>query len=297
MPNYASNRGFVRANNKAGIALVKLWMKDYEKGNEGENERNFCDVFVPQPDWNSVLNDGETLINGSWNVNGTTHRLWAKNKRDENRALTEEESAALLVLAQGDTGIIGSYNFCSNVWGTKWGLYTDESEVEFDDRTNTIHFSGTTAWAPFANMWNNVANDITQLNAELIAEGKEPADIYVEHDYDEGGMDYCGRITLSYEEGELHFHDECFEFDEGVQHYNGEHGTLPDAEDYYEMKRHSTDVLYAGLMTDFTDGDLVFDEDGMPIIMMPSQMQVHWDGMNVEIVKHPYEEDFYVAVP
>ena len=63
------------------------------------------------------------------------------------------------------------------------------------------------------------------------------------------------------------------------------------------MKKHSTDVLFAGLMTDFTDGDLVFDEDGMPIIMMPSQMQVHWDGMNVEIVQHPYEEDFYVAVP
>jgi len=149
MPNYANNYGTIVAHNKAGEQLIQEWTMAYKKGNEGDNERNFCDVFVPVPKWETFIDGEGVLVSGTWN----NEKVWVKLPDGSSRKLTDVERQRITD-AEITEDIVGSYDFCSNVWGTKWGLC--DGCVEWDSKS--ITFSGVTAWGPFGQMWVNVVD-------------------------------------------------------------------------------------------------------------------------------------------
>ena len=289
MPNYANNYGTIVAHNKAGEQLIQEWAKAYKDGNDEENERNFCDVFVPEPKWDSFIDGEGALATGGWNH----EKVWVKLLDGTNRKLTDVEKKRMAD-AEITEDIIGSYDFCSHVWGTKWGLC--DGCVEWDSKS--ITFSGSTAWGPFGQMWVNVVDALNIAVKRCKAEGKEVPEIYVLHDFDEQGCDFAGRIQVQMvgdEDAPYEYSEEEFTYEEAIDAYDGDHSTLPDADDYFYQKKEWTGHVYEGNLNEVNDADLVFCDEGKPIILVPSHMNAYYVGQKLEIVKHPSHDEFYVA--
>ena len=290
MPNYASNYGTITARNEAGQQLIQEWMDAYEKGNEGDNERNFCDVFVPEPKWSDFIDGEGSLTSGAWNGES----VWVELPDGSSRKLTDVERQRLTD-AEITENIIGSYDFCSNVWGTKWGLC--DGDVFIDD-DGQLTFSGSTAWGPFGQMWVNVADKLNIVAKKCLAEGKEVPHIYVVHDFDERGMDFAGRIQVQMvgdEDAPYEFGQEEFTIDEAIENFQDDHSTLPDPENYFYEQKEWRDVVYEGSLNEVNDADLVFCDEGKPVILVPSTLTAYYVGEKLEIVKHPDTDEFYVA--
>ncbi len=289
MPNYANNYGTIVAHNKAGEQLIQEWTMAYKKGNEGDNERNFCDVFVPVPKWETFIDGEGVLVSGTWN----NEKVWVKLPDGSSRKLTDVERQRITD-AEITEDIVGSYDFCSNVWGTKWGLC--DGCVEWDSKS--ITFSGVTAWGPFGQMWVNVVDALNIAAKRCEAEGKEVPEIYVVHDFDERGCDFAGRIQVQMvgdEDAPYEFGQEEFTIEEAIDAYDGDHATLPDADDYFYEQKEWADPLYEGSLNEVNDADLVFCDEGKPIILVPSTLTAYYVGNKTAIVKHPYTDEFYVA--
>ena len=289
MPNYANNYGTIVAHNKAGEQLIQEWTMAYKKGNEGDNERNFCDVFVPVPKWETFIDGEGVLVSGTWN----NEKVWVKLPDGSSRKLTDVERQRISD-AEITEDIVGSYDFCSNVWGTKWGLC--DGCVEWDSKS--ITFSGVTAWGPFGQMWVNVVDALNIAAKRCEAEGKEVPEIYVVHDFDERGCDFAGRIQVQMvgdEDAPYEFGQEEFTIEEAIDAYDGDHATLPDADDYFYEQKEWADPLYEGSLNEVNDADLVFCDEGKPIILVPSTLTAYYVGNKTAIVKHPYTDEFYVA--
>lgn len=289
MPNYANNYGTIVAHNKAGEQLIQEWTMAYKKGNEGDNERNFCDVFVPVPKWETFIDGEGVLVSGTWN----NEKVWVKLPDGTSRKLTDVERQRITD-AEITEDIVGSYDFCSNVWGTKWGLC--DGCVEWDSKS--ITFSGVTAWGPFGQMWVNVVDALNIAAKRCEAEGKEVPEIYVVHDFDERGCDFAGRIQVQMvgdEDAPYEFGQEEFTIEEAIDAYDGDHATLPDADDYFYEQKEWADPLYEGSLNEVNDADLVFCDEGKPIILVPSTLTAYYVGNKTAIVKHPYTDEFYVA--
>ena len=286
MPNYANNYGTITAHNEAGKQLIQEWMDAYEKGNEDGNYRNFCDVFVPEPKWEDFLDGEGELQSGGWNG----EKVWVEHD-GVNRKLTDVEKKRM-----EDAGItekiIGTYDFCSHVWGTKWGLCEDVDVDFFDD---TLTFSGQSAWGPCDGMWYNVKDDLNAIAKKCIAEGREVPEIYVEHDWDERGCDAAGRIQVSCLSGVYEFHHNDWEIDEALELLGDDHMTLPDPQNYFYEKQEWGNAIFEGDdLFAYKDADLAFTDEGKPIIMMPSLLTAYCVGTKHEIVKAPETDEFYV---
>jgi hypothetical protein len=291
MPNYANNSGAIVARNEQGKELIQGWMDDYEKGNEGENTRNFCDVFIPEPKWEDFIDGEGHMCSGGWNG----EKVWVELPDGSNRKLTDVEKQRL-VDAEITENIIGSYHFCGKVWGTKWGLFDEDVEMSPDG--SDMSFAGTTAWGPFDGMWNNVVDRLNEVVKKCLAEGMEVPDIYVEHDWDERGCDEAGRITVQMYDGVYEFHHESWDIEEALEVLGDDHSTLPDPQNYFYEQREwrEGDLVFEGdALAAYKDADLVFCNEGKPVILVPSTMTAYYVGEKLEIVKAPESDEFYVV--
>lgn len=288
MPNYASNYGTITARNEAGKELIQEWMDAYEKGNEGEeNERNFCDVFIPEPKWSDFIDGEGHMCSGAWNG----EKVWVELPDGTSRKLTDVEKKRMTD-AEITEDIVGSYDFCSNVWGTKWGLCDGDVSVYNGDMT----FYGQTAWGPFDGMWYNVVDRMNEVVKKCLADGLEVPDIYVEHDWDERGCDAAGRIRVEMTDDVYEFSHESWTIDEAMEVLGDDHSTLPDPENYWEEQKEWRDEgIFEGNLDDYNDADLVFCDEGKPIILVPSTLTAYYVGEKFEIVTHPHTDEFYVA--
>jgi hypothetical protein len=290
MPNYANNSGAIVARNEQGKELIQGWMDDYTKGNEGKNSRNFCDVFIPEPKWEDFIDGDGHMRSGGWNGES----VWVELPDGSNRKLTDVERKRLAD-AEITENIIGSYDFCSQVWGTKWGLCDEDVAMSPDG--SDLSFDGTTAWGPFDGMWYNVKDRLNSIAEACRAAGTEVPDIYVEHDWDERGCDAAGRIKVEMVDGVYEFSHDSWEIEEALEVLGDDHSTLPDPQNYfYEQKDWREDeIIFEGGLNAYNDADLVFCDEGKPIILVPSTLTAYYVGEKFEIVKAPESDEFYVA--
>ena len=176
------------------------------------------------------------------------------NSKLPNIKLTDEQKEKL---SKAGRGHLGSYDFCSNVWGTKWGLF---DVYEFGGTEDELTFGGTTAWCPFVDLFRNFFQDQEELPVE------ERVAFDVVYDYDERGCDFAGRQIIEFHQqpngewdGYDHIQDEEWEI--GMEVFP-EHGTLPSKDDYFCER--CDYACYIG--TDWsqkTNGDLLmFDYEG-----------------------------------
>jgi len=280
MPNYCDNAGVLTAHN---LRTKKLFLEilDWASADNKEDDRNFCDFFIPRPDWKSIIEmpEGYYIQSGAWKE----EKVWLAKEGEPNIPLTDEQKEIIKEKCRGN---IGDYDFCCNVWGTKWGLF--DEHIEGDE--NKLYFGGTTAWGPFATMFENVV----ALQEELPEE--EKLLFSMEYDYSESGCDFSGRQQIEvYDDGTMEIYDEEMGYEEGVWTWDGEHGTLPEPEEFWENKKDWSGCLAEGdNFSELKDGDLLM-ENGLIAILMPSQKEAYINGFPHELEVHPMNgEEWFI---
>tara|TARA_A100001201_G_scaffold81011_1_gene72331 strand:+ start:820 stop:1689 length:870 start_codon:yes stop_codon:yes gene_type:complete len=272
MPNYCNNYGTLTAKNEKAKELFRTMLAEADKIRS--DEKNFCEFFIPQPDWENLIDvpEGYRLTSGSWN----NERVWLSppdNSGLPSIKLTDEQKE---ILEKAGRGWLGSYDFCSNVWGTKWGLF---DVYEFGGTEDEITFGGTTAWCPFTNLFRTFCSQQEELPAE------EQIIFDVVYDYDERGCDFAGRQTIEWCEqpdGSWDGYDNIqdYEWEIGLETFE-DHGTLPCEEDYF-LERCDY-AAYLG--TDWDQqktGDLLmfdYEDEKFTGIILPDRKVVHIAGV------------------
>ena len=156
--------------------------------------------------------------------------------------MTETEEKEIRKLSRGH---LGWYKFCSEVWGSKWGL-AEEHDLTCDD-DGEINFSGWAAWCPFINVFEIFMNE-----EEEKPEGIPKVRFQITMDYDERSCDFSGRFMAGWSENECWGNDECGEWEEGISYFSN-HETLPCPEDY-ECEKMDED--YENALWDCDENDL-----------------------------------------
>lgn len=251
MPNYCSNYGTLTAKNENAKKLFRKILANKKEIEEGT--KNFCDFFIPEPDYSKLVHipEGYRITSGGWN--GESCWLSHPDQGKDNIPFTEKEKE---ILTKAGRGYLGSYDFCSQVWGSKWGL----CDAWIDGDEEQIEFSGTSAWCPFTNLFR----EFFEVDQEELPE-EEKIIFDLVYDYDERGCDFAGRQQISWykdDEGEWVGYDninDC-EWEEGMDEFP-EHGTLPSRRDHFYNQ-----LDYACYNNDnwdqVKDGDLVMFDYG-----------------------------------